>query len=207
MNALLRSSLATVVGCWMLSLSSVALAEGEPCYNDDDCPGGGGNVCGGDVCNWGKMSASPQGDKIFYCNPAGTGSKGQDGWCTDDSDCKCKAQGAKCIAPYCTFTKASDAPAGTGGSAAGGSAAGGSAAGGSAAGGSAAGGSAAGSGTTAGSSSVAGAGGTGTTPQPQPAPKDEGGCSVGTPGNAAGGGALLALCAAGLGFAVARRRR
>lgn len=205
MKALLRSSLATLVGCWMLSLTSVALAEGEACYNDDDCPGGG-NVCGGDVCNWNKMAAVPQGEKIFYCNPAGTGSKGSDGWCTETSDCKCKGEGATCVAPYCTFTKPSDAPGGVGGSSAGGSAAGGgagagSSAGGSAAGGSAAGGGAAGSGTTAGTSATAGSGTT-----PQPAPKDEGGCSVSTP-SSSGGGALLALGAAGLGFALARRRR
>lgn len=199
MKALLRGSLAGLMSCFMLSLSATALAEGEPCYNDDDCPGGGAE-CGGDVCNWNKVHPAPVGDKGFTCNPAGTDPKGQDGWCTTTDDCKCKAQGANCNkAPYCSFTKASDAPAGTagGGSGAGGSAAGGSAAGGTSASGAATGGSAPTAGTT-------GTAGTGTT-TPAPA-ADDGGCSVSMPGNT-GTGALLALGVAGLGLALARRRR
>ena len=41
-----------------------------------------------------------------------------DGWCTQDSDCKCASLGAKCDQSlvFCTFTKPSDAPgAGNGG--------------------------------------------------------------------------------------------
>ncbi|MDF3069278.1 MAG: hypothetical protein K0R38_4879 [Polyangiaceae bacterium] len=196
MKALLRGSLAGLMSCFMLSLSATALAEGEPCYNDDDCPGGGA-MCGGDVCNWNKQSATPMGSKTFYCNPAGTGPKGSDGWCEVDSDCKCNGVGAKCAPPYCTFTKASDAPAGMAGGGAGGSAAGGSAAGGTSASGAATGGSAPTAGTT-------GTAGTGTT-TPAPA-ADDGGCSVSMPGNT-GTGALLALGVAGLGLALARRRR
>jgi MYXO-CTERM domain-containing protein len=202
MKVMLRGSLAGLVSCFLLSLSATALAEGEACFNDDDCPGGGA-VCGGDVCNWNKLSATPDGDKIFFCNPAGTGVKGSDGWCTDSTDCKCAMQGATCRGTYCSFTKASDAPAPSGGGGAGGSAAGGSAAGG---GGSAAGGAPAAGAATGGSSPVAGststAGGS-TTPPPA---TDSGGCSVSVPGNT-GTGALLALGVAGLGLALARRRR
>jgi hypothetical protein len=80
---------------------------GTACYNDSDCPN---SSCGGEVCNWTKTSPVPQGAKVFSCNPAGTDLKGHDGWCTTDADCKCAARGAKCLAPYCTFTRPSDAP-------------------------------------------------------------------------------------------------
>jgi hypothetical protein len=81
--------------------------SGVACYNDSDCPS---SSCGGEVCNWTKTSPMPQGMKAFVCNPAGTDPKGRDGWCTTDADCKCVGLGAKCIAPYCTFTRPSDAP-------------------------------------------------------------------------------------------------
>jgi MYXO-CTERM domain-containing protein len=164
-----------------LLASSVALADGEACINDIDCPGA---ECGGPVCNWTK----PQGDK-FTCNPAGTQARGMDGWCTTDADCKCKGVGAVCHAPYCSFTKASDAPAG--GSGAGGSA------------------STGGSATTAGTgTTTAGTGTTtaGTGSTSAPAKDDGGGCSVGGPTNR-GTGLALALGIAGLGIAFARRRR
>jgi hypothetical protein len=76
--------------------------SGAACYNDDDCPG---SACGGEVCNWTKTATTPIGMKSFYCNAAGTQPDGKDGWCTTDADCKCVSQGAKCIAPYCTFTR------------------------------------------------------------------------------------------------------
>lgn len=177
MKALRRGLLSTLFGSVALLASSVALADGEECINDIDCPGA---ECGGPVCNWSK----PQGMK-YTCNPAGSQTKGSDGWCTTDADCKCKGQGAVCHAPYCSFTKASDAPAG-GGSGAGGSA------------------------STAGTTSTAGTGtagtgtaGTGNTPAPA---KDEGGCSFGGATNT-GSGMALALGALGLGVAFARRRR
>lgn len=79
------------------------------CYNDDDCPGA---ACGGDVCNWNKIHPSPipEGDRFYVCNPAGSSPQGMDGWCTTDADCKCRGLGAVCRVPYCTFTRASDAP-------------------------------------------------------------------------------------------------
>jgi MYXO-CTERM domain-containing protein len=177
MKALRRGLLSTLFGSALWLASSAALADGEPCINDIDCPGA---ECGGPVCNWSK----PQGDK-YTCNPAGTQTKGSDGWCTTDADCKCKGVGAVCHAPYCSFTKASDAPPATGGGGSG----------------------TAGTATTggAGAATTAGTGGTGTTPTPAPA-KDEGGCSIGSPAST-GSGIALALGAIGLGVAFARRRR
>jgi MYXO-CTERM domain-containing protein len=177
----LRASLVTAFGSLTLLWASAAFAAGEACFNDDDCPGGGA-VCGGDVCNWTKPHPMATGDKPYTCNPAGTDPKGRDGWCTDDSDCKCKAEGATCkVPPYCTFTKPSDAPP-AGGTGAGGSSG------------------------TSGSTSTAGTGtataGTGSTP----APADDGGCSVSAPGGSAGG-VLAALGLLGLGATLARRRR
>jgi MYXO-CTERM domain-containing protein len=132
------------------------------------------------------------GDKLYACNPAGSQiPKGKDGWCNTDADCKCKGAGAKCVFPYCTFTKASDAPAGIGGTGAGGTSAGGST-------------------STAGTATTPTAG-TATTPTAgtasTPATSDDGGgCSVSAPGNTAGGIAV-ALGMVGLGLAFARRRR
>lgn len=192
MKPLLRGSLAALIGCATFALSGVAFAAGEICFNDDDCPGGG-QVCGGDVCNWNKQNPAGTTEKPYTCNPAGTDAKTMDGWCTDDSDCKCKAEGAKCGGIHCTFTKASDAPAGTGGSGTAGST-------------STAGTTASGGSGTAGSTSTAGttaSGGSGSTPAPA---ADDGGCSISVPANRTSG-ALLALGVAGLGLALARRRR
>lgn len=178
MNVMLRRSMASLVGLVALMVAPAAFADGEPCFNDTDCPGA---ECGGAVCNWMKAHPAPVGDKAYTCNPAGTQSKGSDGWCTTDDHCKCKAQGAKCVTVYCTFTKATDAPVGTGGTGAGGSA------------------------STAGMPAAAGTGtaGTGTTP---PAEEESGGCSVASPAST-GGGIALALGVIGLGAAFARRRR
>jgi MYXO-CTERM domain-containing protein len=90
--------------------------------------------------------------------------------------------GATCKAPYCTFTKASDAPAG-GGSGAGGSGT-------------------AGSGTAGSGTAGSGTAGTGTTPPPA----DEGGCSLSVPGRT-NTGIALGLGVAGLALALLRRRR
>ena len=195
MKALLRGSLATLVGSMALFVASTASAEGEACYNDIDCPG---TACGDAVCNWTKTTKTPMGNKIFYCNPAGTQTPvGRDGWCTTDADCKCKAEGATCQAstpskqPYCTFTK----PAGgTGGSGTGGAAP------------------TAGTTSSAGTTSTAGAAtagttstaGTGTT-TPAPA-ADSGGCSLSVPGGT-NTGLALGVGLLGLGVAFARRRR
>jgi MYXO-CTERM domain-containing protein len=188
MKALLRGSLASLLGFAALFAAPVALADGEPCINDDDCPG---TECGTAVCNWNK----PQAGGKFTCNPAGTdppmNGKPKDGWCTTNDDCKCKAQGATCsTAPYCTFTTP---PAGSAGTGAGGSAP------------------TAGTPSTAGTTSTAGAstagttstGGTGTTPAPA---ADSGGCSLSVPGGT-NTGLALGVGLLGLGVAFARRRR
>jgi MYXO-CTERM domain-containing protein len=196
MKALLRGSLATLVGSISLFVASTALADGEACYNDDDCPG---TACGDAVCNWTKTAKMPMGEKGFACNPAGSQTPvGHDGWCTTDDDCKCKALGAKCQAsmpsklPYCTFTKPGDAPGG-GGSGTGGTGAGGTGT--------------AGTTSTAGTATTPTAGTTSTAgTAAKPAEAESSGCSVSAPG---GTNSALALGVglAGLGFAFARRRR
>lgn len=77
------------------------------CFKDTDCPGA---ACGGEVCNWNKTHPVPVGDRVFVCNPAGTSPQGRDGWCVTDADCKCRGLGAVCVAPYCSFTRPSEAP-------------------------------------------------------------------------------------------------
>jgi hypothetical protein len=97
-----------LAGIVCLVPASRALAAANPatCVNDIDCVAT--PECGGDVCDYSAAGMT--------CKAAGSKAKGSDGWCTVDTDCKCKAQGAKCNGLYCTFTKASDAPAtGTGG--------------------------------------------------------------------------------------------
>jgi MYXO-CTERM domain-containing protein len=186
MKASLRGLLVSLAGSVTLLFASSAFAEGEACYNDDDCPN---PACGGDVCNWAKTAAKADGMKIFYCQPAGRDAKGQDGWCTDNTDCKCKATGATCQTNnHCTDT---------GTPAAGGSGAGGSGTAGTT--------SAAGTTSSAGTTSGAGtaSGGSGSTPAPA---ADDGGCSVSVPGSTSGG-ALVALGVVGLGLTLARRRR
>jgi len=183
MKALLRGSLATLVGSVALFVASTALADGEACYNDIDCPG---TACGDAVCNWTKSAKMPVGQKAFACNPAGSQTPvGKDGWCTTDADCKCKDQGATCKAPYCTFTQpmAGTAGTGTGGAAP-----------------------TAGTTSTAGTATTAGtaSGGSGTT-TPAPA-ADSGGCSLSVPGGT-NTGLALGVGVLGLGIAFARRRR
>jgi hypothetical protein len=65
------------------------------CVNDIDCVAT--PACGGEVCSY--YSGAPS------CQPAGQQPTGTDGWCTTDTDCKCFAQGAKCIGVFCTFTR------------------------------------------------------------------------------------------------------
>jgi MYXO-CTERM domain-containing protein len=200
MKAMLRRSVGSLVASAALLLAPVALAEGEACFNDVDCPGGGA-ACGGDVCNWSKTTANPVGEKIFYCNPAGSQPKANDGWCTKangDADCKCKAEGAKCVGNFCTFTKPSDAP-GAGGSGTAGSGTGGSGTAGTGTGGTGTGGSTGGS-AGAGTAGAATAGTGATTPE------DDGGCSV-SAARAGTSVTALALGLLGLGAMVARRRR
>lgn len=186
MTAFLRTSLATFVASITLFIASTAVADGEACYNDIDCPG---TACGDAVCNWNKIAAIPMGQKVFACNPAGTQPAGEDGWCTTDADCKCRDQGATCVAPYCTFTKPMAGSTGGAPAAAGGTPA-----------------TPGGTSSTGGSTSSPGGmpsstGGAAVTP----APADDGGCSVSAAGRT-GSAAALGVGLLALGFAFARRR-
>jgi hypothetical protein len=185
MKASLRRFVATLVGSVTLSIAPAAFAAGEACLNDTDCPGA---MCGGEVCNWNKPLPMPLADpnKPYTCNAAGTDPKGSDGWCsntTTHEHCKCKAEGAKCVSVWCSFTKPDQAPAGSGGTGAGGTGT-------------------AGTGTAGTGTAGTGTAGTGTT-TPPPA---EGGCSISIPGRTSTGIAL-GLGAAGLALALLRRRR
>jgi len=88
-----------LAGLVCLLASGGARAQG--CLNDIDCPDA---ACGGQVCDY--STGTPT------CKAAGTQPKGQDGWCSQDSDCKCASLGAKCDSTlvYCTFTLPSQAP-------------------------------------------------------------------------------------------------
>jgi hypothetical protein len=191
MKAMLRRSVATVVGSVTLLFASAAFAEGEGCYDDTDCAN---PACGGDVCNWGKQGTkppiTPDAKKVFYCQPAGQPgiAKGSDGWCTTDDNCKCKASGATCnkSVSHCTDT---GTPGASGGSPAGGA---------SGTAGAASGGGGAAS--TAGTASTAGAA------SKPPAKDDGGGCTLTVPGTS-NSNLVVALGALGLGLAFARRRR
>ena len=100
--------------CLLAAGSARAASNPASCISDNDCVAT--PTCGGDVCNYNAGQT---------CTPAGSAPMGSDGWCTQDSDCKCAALGAKCDIVYCTFTKPSDAPgsgsAGKGGGSGGGS--------------------------------------------------------------------------------------
>jgi len=91
-------------------LTSVPARAATSCQNDTDCPNA---ACGGQVCDY-TMNLT--------CQPAGVATKGSDGWCTTDANCKCMGLGATCVYPYCTFTTPGEAPGG--GTGAGGAAAG-----------------------------------------------------------------------------------
>jgi hypothetical protein len=192
MKAFLSGSIAVLVGSAALFVASTALADGEPCYVDTDCPG---TACGDAVCNWNKSAPMPSGTKIFYCNPAGTDPVGADGWCQTDADCKCKGEGAVCTAPHCTITKA---PAGSGGASSGGGGAPSTSAGAPAT-------TAGAPATTAGAASTS-AGATSTTTPASGDTGSSGGCSIGVPGKTTGGFAA-AFAMVGLGVALRRRRR
>ncbi len=89
-----------IVGVFTGAMLASRGAQALSCVNDIDCPD---SACGGQVCDY---SGTPT------CKPAGTGKVGEDGWCSQDSDCKCQAQGATCVVVFCTFTQP---PGGTGG--------------------------------------------------------------------------------------------
>jgi len=168
--------LSLIVGVVGVLLAGGARAATNPasCVNDIDCVAT--PQCGGDVCPY-------DGAHPFTCQPAGTAAKGRDGWCTTDTDCKCYAQGARCVGAYCSFTKASDAPA-TGAAGSSGSAG------------------STGSGGSTGSAGSTGTAGTGTDAGTSTG-SSGGGCNVG--GNAGAGWLSVALL--GLTAAFVRRRR
>ena len=96
----------TIKGVVIVSVFAGAMlasrgAQALSCVNDVDCPD---STCGGQVCDY--STGTPT------CKPAGTGKVGEDGWCGQDSDCKCHAQGATCVVVFCTFTQP---PGGAGG--------------------------------------------------------------------------------------------
>lgn len=160
-------------------------ARAQSCVNDVDCPDA---ACGGQVCDY--STGTPT------CKPAGGQPKGTDGWCTQDSDCKCASLGAKCDQSlvFCTFTKPSDAPGAGNGGHGGGSAG--------AAGATGAGGAQGTGGSAQGTGGVGAAGHAGSSDG-----GSSGGCSIAgasTPGEARGCALLASL---GLAAAVFRRRR
>jgi hypothetical protein len=131
MRRALGSALA--LGLWLLTTAAPARPiVYQSCFNDTDCAG---PECGGPVCDWNQLAPGGDPAKPYLCVSAGSGPKGQEGWCTasnGDANCKCRDLGAKCVGVYCTFTHPQDAPSGGGGSASAGapSVAGGSAVGG-----------------------------------------------------------------------------
>jgi hypothetical protein len=78
-----------------VSMASTRAARAA-CTNDVDCPTA---ACGGQVCQW----------PPHMCVAAGTDPQGSDGWCSQDTDCKCMGEGAKCAGVHCTFTLPPDA--------------------------------------------------------------------------------------------------
>jgi hypothetical protein len=109
-----------VIGFFAAALFAPHAAQAA-CTNDVDCPDA---QCGGQVCDWTNLPMT--------CKPAGTQPQGTDGWCTADTDCKCKGDGATCVNNQCTRTLPKGA--GGGGASGSGGSAGSSAAGTSAAG-------------------------------------------------------------------------
>lgn len=89
-----------VIGLFAAALFAphAAHATGEACTNDIDCKTG--PTCGGEICDWTKMQT---------CQPATTAGSGMEGWCTEDSHCKCAAEGATCNKAMFQCTKTTDA--------------------------------------------------------------------------------------------------
>ena len=94
--------LLTAITCLFAAGTASAQSNPATCVNDIDCIAT--PQCGGDICDWSNIAAG------MHCKAAGSQPKGQDGWCTTDADCKCKDMGATCVAAFCTFTRACDAP-------------------------------------------------------------------------------------------------
>ena len=186
---------AIVIRCSVLAALVCLLASGgaraQSCVNDVDCPNA---ACGGEVCDY--STGSPT------CKAAGSQPKGMDGWCTQDSDCKCASLGAKCDQSlvFCTFTKPSDAPgAGNGGHGGSGSA-----------GATGTGGSSVGSGgaTGAGGSSTQGTGGAGAAGHAGSSDGgSSGGCSIAGASTSSEALGCAFLASFGLAAVILRRRR
>jgi MYXO-CTERM domain-containing protein len=96
-----RNLFKVMVMAAVVSIGFLTARRASACTNDIECPNN--TACGGEICDW---------TKLMTCGPAGLSPKGMDGWCAADSDCKCFAQGARCVQPYCTFTLPSQAPGG-----------------------------------------------------------------------------------------------
>jgi MYXO-CTERM domain-containing protein len=169
-----RSTWMLFAGLACLLAAGTAAAQSNPtsCTNDIDCVAT--PSCGGDICDWATQLGQ------MKCHPAGAYPAGQDGWCTHDSDCKCKDLGATCVGVYCSFTRPCDAP-GAGGCTTG----------------------TGGSGTGTGGSSSTGTGGSSGTAGTSGGSSGGGGCSVAPTGATE---ASILLAALGL-LALPRRRR
>jgi hypothetical protein len=166
MKWMIRFEVAFAVAGFAAVLAFSAPVKAESCTNDVDCKTG--SDCGGQICDW---FANPS----MTCQPAGGHSKGQDGWCTTSTDCKCAGLGATCVGSQCTFVLPSQAP----GAAATGGATG-------SAGGT--------SGGTGGSAATGGKSGTGgSTAAAGSSSSSSGGCTLAGDGAPAFGGSVLLL--------------
>jgi hypothetical protein len=101
MRGMIRFEMALAAAVVASALAFPVQARAESCTNDVDCKTG--SDCGGQICDW---FANPS----MTCQPAGGHPKGQDGWCTTSTDCKCAGLGATCVASQCTFVLPSQAP-------------------------------------------------------------------------------------------------
>jgi len=180
----IRCSVLAGLVCLLVSGS----ARAQSCLNDIDCPD---TACGGQVCDY--TTGTPT------CKAAGSQPKGMDGWCSQDSDCKCASLGAKCTSSlvYCTFTLPSQAPGANGGD--GGGAAGSSGATGGTAG-------AAGA-TGTGGASAQGTGGSGAAGQAGSGGGSSGGCSIAGASKLGDALGCTLFASLGLAAAIVRRRR
>jgi len=171
----LRRMWALCAGALIFAVGHAAQAQdasADECQVDTDCPGD--KSCGGPVCDW---YVSPAGHK---CVPAGSKKAGSDGWCNGAAtDCKCMAEGAKCVGVGCTFTVK---PAGGTGGSSGGTG---------------------GSAGTGGTDST-GSAGTATAAAP---PADSGGCAIASIPAAGLGSAGLLVGLGAIAFGARRRRR
>ncbi len=95
----MRRELLTFGLAGLMASAAWARPAAADCNTDIDCPG---PTCGSPVC---QRSVGGQ-----ACVVAGTDPQGFDGSCTTDADCKCRVQGATCLAAtlHCSFTLPED---------------------------------------------------------------------------------------------------